>query len=326
MQTNQIQSLAGLDEQFPKSSKALAPVQQLAENAPLRLQATIVPAQVASLNAAVAPNGVVMSSLQGAVVMAGVISTIGQLIPADYALANGNNTLQRTAAQDAPALSAISKTASSVLPISSLSDAVVGQPAQHDSAAVSAFNLARQISITQSAANETQLIDLSTLPLGAPVAIAQPSDARPNITLIDGLAGNVRIADFKPVASANEVFVNANLSTLNLGEAAQAIAPLGLGKAVEFSVTGIELSAGITVSGMADSANVALLFSGELATAAQISPANLRSLELLFASELTPLFLAELGSLPAGDIQIRLTGVVSYAEAEIPAGTLILGG
>jgi hypothetical protein len=336
MQISPIQSSTGLDEQLPKSSKAYVLAQQSAENVLLRLQAAIVPAQVASLNAAVAPNGMVMSSLLDAVAMAGVISTIGQTLPTDYAAAPNALT------QEAPAphsLSAVAKTVSSVLPISSLSDVVIGQLAQHESAAVSSFNLAQQISMTQSAAKETQLIDLSTLPLGAPVAIASPSNAQPSITVIDGIAGTVRVADFRPVASANEVFLNPNLSTLNLGASAQALAPLSLGNKVEFTVTGIELSTGITVSGTADPANVTLLVSADLATAArstgavslsaignEISPANLSALELLLASELTPLFLAELGSVPASDVQVRLTGVVSFTDAEIPPGTLILGG
>jgi hypothetical protein len=54
--------------------------------------------------------------------------------------------------------------------------------------------------------------------------------------------------------------------------------------------------------------------------------ADMNAIAVNFAEELTPLFLAELGSAPAGEIQIRLTGTVTYADADIPPGTLILGG
>ena len=89
------------DDSLLKSSKPSSSASQATENMLARLQAPIVPAQIASLSTPL-PTGIVLGNLMDNVALAGVISTIGQ--PANQPLANelGNQSLfaAQTAAEE----------------------------------------------------------------------------------------------------------------------------------------------------------------------------------------------------------------------------------
>jgi hypothetical protein len=155
--------------------------------------------------------------------------------------------------------------------------------------------------------------------------------------VIDGNTTTVRIADFKLAPGLPEMLINTNLATLNLAAPTASLGTLTSPERIDFKVTGIEISSGITVSGTADAPGTTLLLAGDRANAPAVttnlssitSPsiaAEMNALSVNFASEFTPLFLAELSSMPAGELQIRLVGTVAFADAEALPGTLILGG
>jgi hypothetical protein len=113
---------SGTDEYLSKPSKNSA-LQKNADGVPVRLQAPVVPAQIAVLNDAVAPMGTVLGTILDSVALAGVVSVIGQPVAIDYSRESANQNLalmDETIAKNA--LNALASTTNTILPISSLSD------------------------------------------------------------------------------------------------------------------------------------------------------------------------------------------------------------
>lgn len=321
-----------------KPSKTAA--QTGAEAGVTRYPSTVIAPQVASLNSAISSNGFALNQVLDSVAVAGVISTIGQpahaeqaslISPKENSNAVADGTLHKS-------LLSFAQTASNAQPISSLAEVAIGYPARSSVEFVNpAFQAAQRLSEIQVAVSETQAIDLSLMSLGATVSITSPSDGLVKITVINSATTPVRIIDFKLAQTLPDSFVNANLANLNLAIPTATVTSISSNERVDFTVTGIETSSGITVSGIADGPSITLLVAGDRASnsparinLSEITNANfaadMNAIAANFAAELTPLFLAELGSVPAGEFQIRLTGTVTYADADIPPGTLILGG
>lgn len=251
------------DESFSKASKNSA-LQKNADGVHVRLQAPVVPAQLAVLNDAVAPMGIVRSTILDSVASAGLITSIGQ--PANQANMVSEKTAQATflaeqsveqkLSYDIQAL--LASASSSALPISSLADTVLGvkQTPVAQEMAVMADGLRAPIA-------ELNVINLSLAnPVAAPVTIAKPTEGATAITVIGETAGNVRIVDFKQAGLVSETFVNTGLGVLTINMPATNVSSLSLSGKVEFTATGMEVTSGITVSGESDVSNVTLFITG----------------------------------------------------------------
>jgi hypothetical protein len=307
----------------------------MVESGVSRFQSSLVPAQIAALNTAITSNTSSLNQLLESVAVAGVISSIGYPANQDMT-ASGSNPM--VAATPFKVGASLTQKPADALPIASLSDMAIGYPIVSQGEMSSpVFNLGQKLLSTQTTGPETNFIDLSLVPLGTPVAITQLSDAQSRVTVIDGNATTVRIADFKLAPGLPEMFINTNLATLNLAVPSTSLSTLSTAERIDFKVTGIEISAGITVSGTADAPNTTLLLAGDRANAQAVSTslssltspsmaAEINALAVNFGGEFTPLFLAELSSIPAGELQIRLVGTVAVTETDILPGTLILGG
>lgn len=333
-------TLLSLPSNLELAKPSKTAVQTAAEAGTTRYQSPVVAPQVASLNSAISSNGFALNQVLDSVAVAGVISTIGQPVHAEQGslISPKANSSAVVDASLQKSLSTFAQTASNAQPISSLAEVAIGYPARSAVEFVNpALQVAQRLSEIQVAASETQAIDLSLMSLGAPVSITPPTDGPAKITVINSAATPVRIVDFKVAQTLPDSFVNTNLANLNLALPTATVTSLSSTERVDFTVTGIEISSGITVSGTADGPSITLLVAGDRASnsparmnLSEITNANfaadMNAIAVNFAAELTPLFLAELGSAPAGEFQIRLTGTVSYADADIPPGTLILGG
>ena len=247
----------GVDEILSKPSKNSTTLQKGPEGVLARVQAPVVPAQVAVLNDAVAPTGTVLGNIFDAVVLAGVVSTIGQPVAGDYAreAANQAKALQDEAiAQNA--LQVLANTPNTILPISSLSDG-----------AAPLTQAPVDLNLPMSKLNPTyQIVDLSDAFLStqvtAPTLINDLSSGDASITVIDGAKDNVHITDFEPTQTISETFINTGLGKLTIITPATNVATLTLSGEVEFTATGMEVTSGITVSGASDSSNVILYITG----------------------------------------------------------------
>lgn len=254
------------EDSLLKSSKTSSSASLAAENMLARLQAPVVPAQIASLSTPL-PTGIVLSNLIDNVALAGVISTIGQ--PANQPLVSELNNDSLFAAQTAAeeklskdVLGALANSSSNVLPISSLSDAVMAhQPA------IAPENAVAIGAAPVGFSNQAAMIDLSTLPAGAPVVITKLSEDGSAVTVIHETSGNVRIADFAQADVVSETFINTGLGVLTVTTPATKVSSLSLSGNVEFTATGIEVTSGITVSGESDSSDVALYITGGASSA-----------------------------------------------------------
>jgi hypothetical protein len=290
-----------------KQSKTLS--HPMVEAGISRFQSSLVPAQIAALNTAITSNTSSLNQLLESVAVAGVISSIGHPANQDVAGPGLGAMVAAMPLKDAPP---IVQHLSNALPIVSLSDVAIGYPVLSQVEITSpAFNLGQRLVSTQANGSDTSFIDLSLVPLGTPVAITQLSDAQNRVTVIDGNATTVRIADFKLAPGLPELFINTNLATLNLAVPTTSLSTLNSPERIDFKVTGIEIGSGITVSGTAD---------------ASVAAVEMNAIAVNFASEITPLFLAELSNIPAGELQIRLLGTVTFTDEAIIPGTLILGG
>ena len=256
----------GSDDSLLKSSKTSSSATQAAENMLARLQAPVVPAQIASLSTPL-PTGIVLSNLVDNVALAGVISTIGQ--PANQPLVTDLSNESAFAAQTAAeeklskdVLGALANSSSSVLSISSLADAaIVHQPVATQESSVSLGGSPAPFS------NQAGMIDLSTLPAGAPVVITKLSAEGSAVTVIHESSGNVRITDFAQPDAVSETFINTGLGVLTVTTPATKVSSLSLSGNVEFTATGIEVTSGITVSGESDASDVALFITGGASSA-----------------------------------------------------------
>lgn len=254
----------GSDDSLLKSSKASLSTSASSEALLARLQAPVVPAQIATLSTPL-PAGFMLANLVDSTALAGVISTIGQ--PANQPLMNSAAS-NKEAAEVSQAnsqeklgqdmLSLLANTVSNPLPIFSLSDVAVGQ------ANVSLPpELAMPIEAPLAAVTADLLVtDLSILPPGEPVMITKLSEGKAAVTVIAQAEGNVRIADFKYTEAVSETFINTGLGTLTVTTPATNVSSLSLSGNVEFLATGIEVTSGITVSGGLNSSNVALFITG----------------------------------------------------------------
>ncbi|MFZ4055610.1 MAG: hypothetical protein ACOYJ4_05625, partial [Polynucleobacter sp.] len=247
----------GADELLSKSPKNSAALQKSAEGPLARVQNTFIPAQIAALNEAIIPAGIVLSNMMDSVVVSGVVSSIGQPAPFDVTRNAANQiTAQFDDAIAKNALSILANTPTPIVPISSLSDGVFAQ-----SALTADLNLAAASSIAPS-----QLVNLSEAFLAlqnVPTQIQQLSNNGLAITVIDGAKENVQVPDFVPAKTViSENFVNTGLGKLTIITPATSVASLSLSGNVEFTATGMEVTSGITVSGQADTGNVVLYITG----------------------------------------------------------------
>ena len=247
----------GADELLSKSPKNSAALQKSAESPLARVQSTFMPAQIAALNEAIIPTGIVLSNMMDSVVVSGVVSSIGQPAPFDVA----RNAANQMSAQldDAIAkstLSVLANTVNNIVPISSLSDASTAH-----GALASDVNLAAVSTMAP-----TQLVDLSEAFLAlqsVPTQIQHLSNNGLAITVIDSTKENVQVPDFVPAKTTiSETFVNTGLGKLTIITPATSVASLSLSGNVEFTATGMEVTSGITVSGQADTSDVVLYITG----------------------------------------------------------------
>lgn len=247
----------GSDETLSKSSKNSAALQKSADSVLARIQAPVVPAQIATLNEAVAPTGTVLGNMMDSVVLAGMVSSIGQPAPADYSRESANQSLaliDETVARNA--LNALANSNNVVVPIANLSDG--SAPAAVPSAE---FNLAVAPKLTPA----LQVVDLSDaflLAHSSTTVIQDRANGHLSITVIDGAKDNVQIPDFVPAETVSETFINTGLGKLTIITPATSVASLSLSGNVEFTATGMEVTSGITVSGSADASNVVLYITG----------------------------------------------------------------
>ena len=245
----------GTDEYLSKPSKNSA-LQKNADGVPVRLQAPVVPAQIAVLNDAVAPMGTVLGTILDSVALAGVVSVIGQPVAIDYARESANQNLalmDETIAKNA--LSALASTTNTILPISSLSDGAAPVATAPTELNLGAFKLNPAF----------QVIDLSDaflLVQATPTLVKDLSSSTTSVTVIDGSKDNVQIPDYVPTGTVSETFINTGLGKLTIITPATAVASLTLSGEVEFTATGMEVTSGITVSGQSDSSNVVLYITG----------------------------------------------------------------
>jgi len=247
----------GADELLSKSPKNSATLQKSAESPLARMQSTFVPAQIAALNEAIVPAGIVLSNMMDSVVIAGVVSSIGQ--PAEFDSAR-NAANQMTAQFDDAiaknALSILANTPTPIVPISSLSDGVIAQS-----------SLTPDVNLTApSFIASAQLVDLSEAFVAlqnVPGLIQNLSNNGLAITVIDSANENVQVPDFVPAKTViSETFVNTGLGKLTVITPATAVVSLSLSGNVEFTATGMEVTSGITVSGEADASDVVLYITG----------------------------------------------------------------
>ena len=247
----------GADEYLSKSPKNTAALQKSADGVLARIAAPVVPAQVAVLNEAVAPVGTVMSNLMDSVVLAGVVSSIGQPVPVDYTRESANQNialLDETIAKNA--LTVLANTTNAILPISSLSDGTAPAPS-----APAEFNLVGAPKLA-TAFGALDLSDAFLASQSAPTVIQDLSHGSVSITVIDGSNDNVQITDFVPPQTVSETFINTGLGKLTIITPATSVASLSLVGNVEFTATNMEVTSGITVSGDADASNVVLYITG----------------------------------------------------------------
>ena len=247
----------GTDEYLSKSPKNTAATQKSADGVLARISAPVVPAQVAVLNEAIAPVGTVLGNLIDSVVLAGIVSTIGQPVSIDYTRESANQNLaliDETIAKNA--LTVLANTANTILPISSLSDGTAPAPSSP-----AEFNLVGAPKLA-TAFGVVDLSDAFLTAQSAPTAIQDLSSANPSITVIDGSNDNVQIADFVPPTTVSETFINTGLGKLTIITPATSVASLSLSGNVEFTATNMEVTSGITVSGNSDASNVVLYITG----------------------------------------------------------------
>ena len=259
------------DEYLSKSSKNSA-LQKNADGVPVRFQAPVVPAQVAVLNDAVAPMGIVLGTILDSVALAGLISTIGEPANQRYLtsekVAESALSAQRIAEQTLSheMQSLLASASGTVLPISSLADSVLGQKLVQ--APVIQDPTAAMVDAPRAPGADTNLVNLSLVnPVPAPVTMVKPSENATAITVIGESAGNVRIADFKQANLVSETFINTGLGVLTISMPATNVSSLSLSGKVEFTATGMEVTSGITVSGESDVSNVTLFITGGASSA-----------------------------------------------------------
>ncbi|MBU3587830.1 hypothetical protein ICN30_08285 [Polynucleobacter sp. 31A-FELB] len=252
----------GSDDSLLKSSKASLSTSASSEALLARLQAPVVPAQIATLSTPL-PAGIILANLVDSTALAGVISTIGQ--PANQPLMNAASNKAAEVAQansqeklGQDMLSLLANTVSNPLPILSLAEVAVGQ-----AHVALPPELAKPIEAPLATVNADLLVtDLSILPPGEPVMITKLSEGKTAVTVIAQAEGNVRIADFKYTEAVSETFINTGLGTLTVTTPATNVSSLSLSGNVEFVATGIEVTSGITVSGGLNSSNVTLFITG----------------------------------------------------------------
>jgi len=245
----------GADEYLPRSPKNSVALQKSAENVLARTQTPIVPTQIATLNEAIAPAGIVLSNMMDSVVIAGVVSSIGQPAELDYTRNAANQIATQFDEQIAKnALSILADTATPIVAISSLSDADMSHAPTTESHA------------TAPNFQSTPLVDLSDAFLAlqnVPSHIQYLSNNGLAITVIDNATENVQVPDFVPAkAVISETFINTGLGKLTVITPATSVASLSLSGNVEFTATSMEVTSGITVSGQADASDVVLYITG----------------------------------------------------------------
>jgi hypothetical protein len=233
----------GLLSRSPKNSAAL---QKSAESPHARAQTPFVSTQIAALNEAIVPAGIVLSNMMDSVVIAGVVSSIGQPAELNYTPNPANQIaaqLDETIAQSA--LSILANTPTPIVPISSLSDAAIAQGAPLQ--AIQLVDLTDTLLASQNIQSHIQHLSNNGLA----------------ITVIDSTNENVQVPDFVPTKTViSETFVNTGLGKLTVITPATTVASLSLSGNVEFTATGMEVTSGITVSGEADASDVVLYITG----------------------------------------------------------------
>jgi len=246
----------GADQYLSKSPKNSAALQKSAESGVARAQTPVVPAQIAALNEAIAPAGIVLSNMLDSVVIAGVVSSIGQPVEFDYTRNAANQMVthfDETIAKNA--LSILANSATPIVPISSLSEATTALDAP-----------ASDLHVTTPYLQSTPFIELTDGFLvlqNLPSHIQNLSNNGLAITVIDSAKENVQVPDFVPAKTVvSETFVNTGLGKLTVITPATSVASLSLSGNVEFTATSMEVTSGITVSGQADASDVVLYITG----------------------------------------------------------------
>jgi hypothetical protein len=208
------------------------------------------------------PAGVLTNNLLDSLALARTIESIGQAVNDDHILGVPTSESVSKLSNQALVLNAselenLAKSSANILPISNLAEMGMGQalPAEAN-AVLSPQNIAMPVL-------EPSMIDLSLLPAGAPVVITQLSAGDHSaVTVIDKADTNVQISDFRLAQAETQTYINTGLGTLIVTTPATNLSSLSLSGKVEFVATGVEVSSGITVSGLSDSSDVALYITG----------------------------------------------------------------
>jgi hypothetical protein len=195
--------------------------------------------------------------MMDAVVIAGIVSSIGQPAEVDYSRNAANQMtaqLDETIAKNA--LSILASTATQIVPIASLSDGALAPSTLTPDVNASAPSLLPQ----------TPFVNLSDAFLAmqnVPIQIQNLASDGLSITVIDSTKETVQVPDFTPAKTVvSETFVNTGLGKLTIITPATSVASLSLSGNVEFTATGMEVTSGITVSGQADTSDVVLYITG----------------------------------------------------------------
>lgn len=250
----------GLDDKLSKpSNNALAPVADgLLARMPL---APVVQVQAAVLAGSSAPAGLLISSIVDAIVIAGVVSNIAVPLTSEYAAQAANESAANNLAG---ALEAFSKNALSNLadtnftpvPITSLSE---NNFMQDLSTALLARDVLVPLASTQVMAlpDQQSIVDVSALPAtSAPIQIASLTD---NVLTVSNSANtNVNIVNLEAPQAKIENFINTGAGTLTVVTAGTNLSSLSLTGNVAFTATAVEVTTGITVSGLNDASDVSL--------------------------------------------------------------------
>ena len=254
-------------EQFlPKSSKSPVASAALTEVNGVRLPpAPVVQAPMATLSGSVIPSGLVLGDITDSIASISLITNLGLPVSQAYITQAANEEALNSKAligsleaYSQNVLNNLSELSSAPIAIANLSDLANEQSALP---MTSAADLRGPVFVPAGAPLDHAIIDVSTLQSYiAPVVITALSDSA--VMVLDSANGNVQINDFIAPQAVVESFINTGAGTLTVTTAASHLASLSLSGNIAFTATADEVTSGITVSGGADAANVALFLMG----------------------------------------------------------------
>lgn len=344
MQISTINTLAGTDDQFMKSSKTALNSALGADGVAARMQTVNVLPFVSNVNASLISNGISFTQLSESALAAGAISVISKSPPSTYSAITTVADLGSIGSIGSDGLSRVTFSLQGdhslgvISAVSTLELKPQVQPVALDGNRGSSEAPLHGAGVTPTKLAQNATIDLSQIPLGTPAAGIESAvdKSAPN-----AMVGAPKILAVDPILlqTINDAYISAGLLVAaKSGAISPSEALLSLGNRAESMPIRSDLVSGITVSGTADAVSIGFLMrasaqasQGNVPSEANLATENARSIlsrNFLLNKEemeLLPLFMTEVTNLPSGDLQIRLTGV-AVMENQAAPGTLILGG